>query len=318
MNLSEVCQTTIAYLQDPECDILQTLPAPDFTTGGEIIYDRAEMEGIYETGRGSFRIRSRWRFVQSENIIEVYEIPYTTTTEAIVDKIAELIKAGKIKEINGLRDETDLSGLKLAIDLKRGTDPEKLMQKLFKLTPLMDSFACNFNILIAGNPKVMGVGEIIAEWCAWRTECVKRRVFFDLTKKKNKLHLLQGLEKILLDIDKAIAIIRSTELEAEVIPNLMMGFGIDEIQAEYVAEIKLRNINREYILKRVSETEELQKTITELEEILKSPRKVKNIIIQIFGKSHRRNNKNLVEFIFLSNIAITDILSDFTIINCCI
>ena len=278
-NLTEVCQTTIAYLQDPECDILQTLPAPDFTTGGEIIYDRTEMEGIYETGRGSFRIRSRWRFVQSENIIEVYEIPYTTTTEAIVDKIAELIKAGKIKEVSGLRDETDLSGLKLAIDLKRGTDPEKLMQKLFKLTPLMDSFACNFNILVAGNPRVMGVREILGEWCAWRTDCVRRRVFFDLTRKKEKLHLLKGLAKILLDIDKAIAIIRNTELEAEVVPNLMMGFGIDKIQAEYVAEIKLRNINREYILKRVSETEELEKEIKELEDTLNSKRKIKAIII---------------------------------------
>ena len=278
-NLTEVCQTTINYLSDPECDIMQSLPAPDFTTGGEIIYDRDEMESIYKTGRGSFKLRSRWRYLPKENIIEVYEIPYTTTTEAITDKIAELIKAGKIKEINGLRDETDLSGLKLAIDLKRGTDPDKLMQKLFKLSPLMDSFACNFNILIAGNPRVMGVGEIISEWCAWRTECVRRRVYYDLGKKKDKLHLLQGLEKILLDIDKAIAIIRHTELEAEVVPNLMMGFGIDQIQAEYVAEIKLRNINREYILKRISETEELQKRINELEDILKSPRKVKNIII---------------------------------------
>ena len=278
-NLGEVCQTAIEFLQDPECDIFATMPAPDFSTGGEIVYDRAEMEAIYNTGRGSFKVRSRWRHLPKENIIEIYEIPYSTTSEAIVDKVAELIKAGKIKEINDMRDETDLSGLKLAIDLKRGTDPEKLMQKLFKLTSLMDSFACNFNILIAGNPKVMGVREILGEWCAWRMECVRRRVYFDLSRKKEKLHLLKGLEQILLDIDKAIAIIRNTELESEVIPNLMMGFGIDRIQAEFVAEIKLRNINREYILKRVSETEELERAIAELEDTLKSRRKIKSIII---------------------------------------
>lgn len=278
-NLGEVCRTAIEFLQDPECDIFATMPAPDFSTGGEIVYDRAEMEAIYNTGRGSFKVRSRWRYIPKENIIEIYEIPYSTTSEAIVDKVAELIKAGKIKEINDMRDETDLSGLKLAIDLKRGADPEKLMQKLFKLTPLMDSFACNFNILIAGNPKVMGVREILGEWCAWRMECVRRRVYFDLSRKKEKLHLLKGLEQILLDIDKAISIIRNTELESEVIPNLMMGFGIDRIQAEYVAEIKLRNINREYILKRVSETEELEKAIAELEDTLKSRRKLKGIII---------------------------------------
>ncbi len=278
-NLEETCRATIEYLQDPECDIFLSMPAPDFSTGGEIVYDRAEMETIYNTGRGSFKVRSRWRHLPKENIIEIYEIPYTTTSEAIVDKVAELIKAGKIKEINDMRDETDLSGLKLAIDLKRGTDPEKLMQKLFKLTPLMDSFPCNFNILVAGNPRVMGVKEILGEWTAWRIECVRRRVYFDLTKKKNKLHLLKGLEMILLDIDKAIEIIRNTELESEVIPNLMMGFGIDKIQAEYVAEIKLRNINREYILKRTSEIEELEQAIAELEETLKSRRKIKNIII---------------------------------------
>lgn len=278
-NLEEVCRTAIEFLQDSECDILATMPAPDFSTGGEIIYDRTEMENIYDTGRGSFKVRSRWRHLPKENIIEIYEIPYSTTSEAIVDKVAELIKAGKVKEINDMRDETDLSGLKLAIDLKRGTDPDKLMQKLFKLTPLMDSFACNFNILIAGNPKVMGVREILGEWCAWRSDCVRRRVYYDLSRKKEKLHLLKGLEQILLDIDKAISIIRNTELESEVIPNLMMGFGIDKIQAEFVAEIKLRNINREYILKRVSETEELEKAIAELEDTLKSRRKIKNIII---------------------------------------
>jgi len=278
-NLEEVCNTAISYLADPECDLFATLPAPDFTTGGEIVYDRAEMECIYESGKGSFKVRSRWRYIPKENIIEVYEIPYTTTSEAIVDKVAELIKTNKVREISDMRDETDLSGLKLAIDLKRGTDPEKLMQKLFKLTPLMDSFPCNFNILIEGNPKVMGVREILENWCAWRMECVRRRVFFDLNKKKEKLHLLQGLEKILLDIDKAIEIIRNTELEAEVVPNLMMGFGIDQIQAEYVAEIKLRNINREYILKRVADREDLEKAIEDLEDTLKNRRRIKTIIV---------------------------------------
>jgi DNA gyrase subunit A len=278
-NLTEVCETTINYLQDPEHDLLSTMPAPDFPTGGEIVYDRAVMENIYNTGRGGFKVRSRWRFLPQENIIEIYEIPYTTTSEAIIDKVAELIKAGKIREINDMRDETDLSGLKLAIDLKRGTDPDKLMQKLFKLTPLEDSFPCNFNILVAGNPRVMGVREILDEWTAWRMECVRRRIYFDLAKKKDKLHLLKGLEKILLDIDKAIAIIRETELEADVVPNLMMGFGIDQIQAEYVAEIKLRNINREYILKRTDETDSLENEIEELESILNNRRKIKGIII---------------------------------------
>ncbi len=278
-NLNEVCETTINYLKDPECDLMQTLPAPDFPTGGEIIYSADEMRAMYETGRGSFKVRSRWRFIKEENIIEVYEIPYTTTVEAIMDKAAEMVKAGKLKEINDMRDETDLGGLKLAIDLKRGTDPDKLMQKLMKSTPLCDSFPCNFNILVAGNPRVMGVHEILSEWTAWRTECVRRRVYFDLAKKKDKLHLLNGLKKILLDIDKAIAIIRNTELEAEVVPNLMIGFGIDQIQAEFVAEIKLRNINKEYILKRTEETDTLEKDIADLEDILNSPRRVKKIIV---------------------------------------
>lgn len=277
-NLEEVCRTEINYLSDPDCDLFETMPAPDFSTGAEIVYDRSAMDEIYRTGRGSFKMRSRWRYIQKENIIEIYEIPFTTTSEAIVDKVAELIKAGKIREINDMRDETDLSGLKLAVDLKRGTDPEKLMQKLFKLTPLMDSFSCNFNILVAGNPKVMGVREILGEWTAWRTECIKNRVYFEMCRKKEKLHLLQGLAKILLDIDKAIAIIRNTELESDVIPNLMMGFGIDKVQAEYVAEIKLRNINKEYILKRTSEIAELERDIAELEDTLKNRRKVKAII----------------------------------------
>ena len=278
-NLAEVCDTTVAWLRDPEHDLLSTMPAPDFPTGGEIIYDRAQMEDIYRTGRGSFKVRARWRYIQKENIIEIYEIPYTTTSEAIIDKVAELIKTGKIREINDMRDETDLSGLRLAIDLKRGADPDKLMQKLFRMTTLQDAFPCNFNILVAGNPRVMGVGEILEEWTAWRIECIRRRVFFDLGKKKEKLHLLKGLERILLDIDRAIDIIRNTELESEVVPNLMMGFGIDQTQAEFVAEIKLRNINREYILKRTSETEELERDIEELESIVNNRRKLKAIII---------------------------------------
>ena len=278
-NLNEVCETTINYLRDPEHDLFSTLPAPDFPTGGEIIFDRAEMESIYNTGRGSFKVRARWRYLQKENIIEIYEIPYTTTSEAIIDKVAELIKAGKVREINDMRDETDLGGLRLAIDLKRGVDPEKLMQKLFKMTTLQDAFPCNFNILIGGYPKVMGVREILDEWTAWRMESIRRRVYHELEKKREKLHLLQGLGRILLDIDKAIEIIRGTELESEVVPNLMMGFGIDQIQAEFVAEIKLRNINREYILKRTAETEALEKDIEELEGILNSRRKIKSIII---------------------------------------
>ncbi len=278
-NLAEVCDTTVAWLRDPEHDLLSTMPAPDFPTGGEIIYDRAQMEIIYRTGRGSFKVRARWRYIQKENIIEIYEIPYTTTSEAIIDKVAELIKTGKIREINDMRDETDLSGLRLAIDLKRGADPDKLMQKLFRMTTLQDAFPCNFNILVAGNPRVMGVGEILEEWTAWRIECIRRRVFFDLNKRKEKLHLLKGLERILLDIDRAIDIIRNTELESEVVPNLMMGFGIDQTQAEFVAEIKLRNINREYILKRTSETEELERNIEELESIVNNRRKLKAIII---------------------------------------
>jgi len=287
-NLNEVCETAINFIKDPEHDLLSTMPAPDFSTGGEIIYDRGEMENIYRTGRGSFKIRAKWRYVSSENIIEVYEIPYTTTSEAIIDKVAELVKLGKIREINDMRDETDLSGLKLAIDLKRGTDPEKLMQKLYKMTTLQDAFPCNFNILIGGSPRVMGVGEILEEWTAWRLECVKRRVYYDLAKKKDKLHLLKGLKKILLDIDRAIAIIRETELESDVVPNLMMGFGIDQIQAEFVAEIKLRNINREYILKRTAETDDLEKAIEELESILGSTRKLKGIIVKELTEINKR------------------------------
>ncbi len=278
-NLSEVCQTAIDYIGDPNHNIMSTLKAPDFPTGGELIYNASEIDAIYKTGRGSVKVRARWRYNKSENLIEVYEIPYTTTAEAIIDKVAELVKTGKLKEIADMRDETDLSGLKLTIDLKRGTDPDKLMAKLMKQTPLMDSFSCNFNILIGGMPRVLGVGEILEEWLAWRTECVKRRVFSELKKKKDKLHLLYGLQKILLDIDQAIVIIRNTEEESEVVPNLMIGFGIDETQAEFVAEIKLRNINREYILKRIDETSALEAEIKDLEETLGSTRRIKSIIV---------------------------------------
>ena len=279
-NLREVCDTAIALMKNPDHDILETLPGPDFSTGGELLFDEAATREIYATGRGSFKLRAKWRYVKDGNLIEITEIPYTTATEVIMDKVAELIKAGKIKEIADMRDETDLGGLKLTIDLKRGVDPEKLMQKLFRLTPLQDSFPCNFNILIAGMPRVMGVGEILDEWTAWRTDCVKRRIFFQIQKKEDRLHLLKGLERILLDIDKAIAIIRETELENEVVPNLMIGFGIDEIQANYVAEIKLRNINKEYILKQTRAIDDLEGEIADLRDTLNSSRKLKNVIIK--------------------------------------
>ncbi len=269
-NLGEVCDTTIAFLKNPDHDIMTTLKAPDLPTGGELLYDAAALADIYRTGRGSFKVRSRWRYVKEENLIEVFEIPYSTTSEAILDKVSELLKAGKLKEIADMRDETDLSGLKLTIDLKRGTDPEKLMAKLFKMTPLMDSQSCNFNILIAGFPKVLGVREILEEWTAWRMDSVRRRVYFSMNKKKEKLHLLKGLRRILLDIDRAIQIIRDTEEDAEVIPNLMIGFGIDQVQAEYVADIRLRNINKEYILKRTQEVDALADEIADLEDIVSS------------------------------------------------
>ena len=279
-NLKEVCDTAVAYLKNPDCDLTETLLAPDFPTGGELIFDTDAIRDIYNTGRGSVRVRAKYRYVKDQNLLEIYEIPYSTTVEAILDKVAELIKAGKAKEISDMRDETDLSGLKLAIDLKRGVDPDKLMAKLYKLTPLEDAFACNFNVLIAGSPKVLGVRQILEEWTAWRTDSVKRRIFFVLGKKKEKLHLLKGLKRILLDIDKAIRIIRETEEEAEVIPNLMIGFGIDQIQAEYVAEIKLRNINKEYILKRTRETDALRDEIDDLEDLLNSPKRGKKGIVE--------------------------------------
>ena len=287
-NLREVCETTVAYLKTPACDLTETLLAPDFPTGGQLLYDGNLLRELYESGRGSVRVRAKYRYVKAENLIEVYEIPYSTTTEAILDKVAELIKSGKIREIADMRDETDLSGLKLAIDLKRGTDPDKLMAKLFKLTTLEDAFACNFNVLIAGMPKVLGVRQILEEWCAWRTESVRRRLYFILGKKRDKLHLLKGLQRILLDIDKAIRIIRETEEEAEVIPNLMIGFGIDQVQAEYVAEIKLRNINKEYILKRTRETDALRDEIDDLEDTLNDPRRVKKILVDELTAAARK------------------------------
>lgn len=282
-HLGEVCDATIARMRgksdDKTAELMKILKGPDFPTGGQLLYDEAAIRDVYTTGRGSLKIRGRWRYVKEENLVEIYEIPYSTTVEAIMDKVADLVKAGKLKEISDMRDETDLSGLKLAIDLKRGTDPEKLMLKLCRMTPLEDSFACNFNILINGMPKVLGVGQILDEWIEWRMNSVRRRVQFDLNRKKERLHLLQGLKKILLDIDKAICIIRETETDAEVIPNLMIGFGIDQIQAEYVAEIKLRNINREYILKRVADVDDLKAEIADLEDIIAKPARIKSIII---------------------------------------
>ena len=279
-NLKEICDTTIALMKNPDHDILETLPGPDFSTGAELLFDEATTREIYNSGRGSFKLRAKWHYVKEGNLIEITEIPYSTATEVIMDKVAELIKNGKIKEITDMRDETDLGGLKLTIDLKRGVDPDKLMQKLFRLTPLQDSFSCNFNILIAGMPRVMGIGEILEEWTAWRTDCVKRRIYFQIQKKEERLHLLKGLERILLDIDKAIAIIRETELDAEVVPNLMIGFGIDEVQANFVAEIKLRNINKEYILKQTRAISDLEQEISELRDTLNSSRKLKNVIIK--------------------------------------
>lgn len=278
-NLAEVCETCIALIKNPDHDIISTLKGPDFPGGGYMLYDEEEMKHILSTGRGSIKLRCKYNYDKSANCIEVTEIPYSTTIEAIIEKIIELVKLGKIREVSYIRDETDLNGLKIAIDLKRGTDPEKLMNKLFKLTPLQDSFACNFNILINGTPRVMGVGEILNEWIAFRESCVKRRLMFDLKKMTDKLHLLKGLSKILLDIDKAIKIVRETEEDSEVISNLMIGFGIDEIQAEYVAEIKLRHLNREYILKRLQETENLENEIRETQEIISDSKKIKKVII---------------------------------------
>ena len=279
-NLKEVCETTIALMKNPEHDVLETLPGPDFSTGAELLFDETTTREIYSTGRGSFKLRAKWHYVKDGNLIEITEIPYTTTTEATIAKVAELNKNGKIKEIADIRDETDLGGLKITIDLKRGVEPEKLMQKLFRMTTLQDSFPCNFNILIGGNPRVMGVGEILEEWAAWRTDCVKRKLFYQIGKREERLHLLKGLERILLDIDKAIAVIRETEMDSEVVPNLMIEFGIDEIQANFVAEIKLRNINKEYILKQTRAISDLEEEIEDLKATLNSSRRLKNVIIK--------------------------------------
>ncbi len=279
-NLREICETTIGLIKDSDFDVMETLKAPDFIGGGKIIYNRDQMAEIYRTGRGGFKVRAKYTYDKSNNCIDITEIPPTTTAEAIIDKVIEKVKANSIREISDIRDETDKKGLKITIDLKRGTDPEKLMQKLYKMTTLEDTFSCNFNVLIAGVPQVLGVADLLLEWIAFRTECVNRRVYFDLTKAKDKLHLLLGLQKILLDIDKAIKIVRETEEEAEVVPNLMIGFGIDKIQAEYVAEIKLRHLNREYILKRLKDIDDLKKQIEDMEDILSSKARVKKIIVE--------------------------------------
>jgi DNA gyrase subunit A len=279
-NLREVCETTAALIRDPDHDVMSTMPAPDFPGGEIIVYDEDVMKNVYENGRGSIKLRSKYNYGKKANCIDILSIPYSTNCESIIDKVIDLVKNGKVKEISDIRDETGLDGLKITIDLKRGVDPDKLMRKLYKMTPLEDSYACNFNVLIGGTPMVLGVKDLLEEWIAFRIECVRRRTYFDLNKKKGRLHLLKGLEKILLDIDKAIKIVRETDEEAEVVPNLMIGFGIDEIQAEYVAEIKLRHLNREYILKRTKDIEDLENEIKELEAILKSKARVKTIIVK--------------------------------------
>lgn len=302
-NLKEICDTTVALIKDPDADITETLKAPDFIGGGQILYDEDKMNEIFRTGRGNFKIRAKYSYDKKNNCIDIYEIPATTTTEAIIDKIVELAKGGKVKEISDIRDETDKKGLKITIDLKRGTDADKLMKKLYKMTPLEDSFGCNFNVLIAGTPRVLGVRELLLEWIAFRTECVNRRVFFDLSKAKDRLHLLEGLQKILLDIDKAIRIIRSTDEESEVVPNLMIGFGIDKIQADYVAEIKLRHLNREYILKKTEDIEKLRAEIEDMEDILASRSRVKKIIVNELSDVVKNYDKpRRSEIIYTSDI----------------
>ena len=302
-NLKEICDTTMALIKDPDADITETLKAPDFIGGGQILYDEDKMNEIFRTGRGSFKIRAKYSYDKKNNCIDIYEIPATTTTEAIIDKIVELAQGGKAQEISDIRDETDKKGLKITIDLKRGTDADKLMKKLYKMTPLEDSFGCNFNVLIAGTPRVLGVRELLLEWIAFRTECVNRRVFFDLSKAKDRLHLLEGLQKILLDIDKAIRIIRSTDEESEVVPNLMIGFGIDKIQADYVAEIKLRHLNREYILKKTEDIEKLRAEIEDMEDILASRSRVKKIIVNELSDVVKNYDKpRRSEIIYTSDI----------------
>ncbi|MBQ7548325.1 MAG: topoisomerase IV [Clostridia bacterium] len=303
-NLAEVCNTAEALIKDPDADIFDTLKAPDFSGGGLLIYDRAAIESIYETGRGSFKVRAKYSFDKSNRCIDITEIPPTTTAEAVIDRIIEKFKSGSVREINDIRDETDKSGLKITIDLKKGTDPDKLMQKLYRMTPLEDSFSCNFNVLIAGVPRVLGVRELMDEWIAFRTESVRRRVWFDLNKAREKLHLLEGLQRILLDIDKAIKIIRGTREEAEVVPNLMIGFGIDEVQANYVAEIKLRHLNREYILKRTDEIEKLRKDIADMEDVLAHKSKIKKIIVgELREVADKYGQPRKTEIVFATDVA---------------
>ncbi len=306
-NLREICETTIGLIKDKDFDVMETLKAPDFIGGGKIVYDREQMAEIFRTGRGGFKVRAKYEYDKANNCIDITEIPPTTTAEAIIDKVIEKVKANAIREISDIRDETDKKGLKITIDLKRGTDAEKLMTKLYKMTPLEDTFSCNFNVLIAGVPQVLGVSDLLTEWIAFRTECVNRRVYFDLTKAKDKLHLLLGLQKILLDIDKAIKIVRETEEEAEVVPNLMIGFGIDKIQAEYVAEIKLRHLNREYILKRLKDVEDLKKQIEDMEDILSSKARVKRIIVdELKGVIDKYGKDRRTEIIYAQEIEQTE------------
>lgn len=310
-NLNELCDATIALIKDPDADITETLKAPDFTSGGLLLYDRETMESIYKTGRGGFKVRAKYSFDKANRCIDITEIPPTTTAESIIDKIVEKFKSGSVREISDIRDETDKSGLKITIDLKKGVDPDKLMQKLYKVTTLEDTFSCNFNVLIAGAPRVLGVNDLLLEWIAFRTECVKRRVFFDLKKAKDKLHLLEGLQKILLDIDKAIQIIRNTEEESEVVPNLMIGFGIDEIQANYVAEIKLRHLNREYILKRTNDIEDLINAIAEMEDILAHKSKIKRILVdELKEVSKKYGQERKTEIVFASDVKEEEVVEE--------
>ncbi len=315
-NLAEICDAVCAYIKDENTDFTDIIKAPDFSTGAYLLYDREQIEKVYKTGRGSFKLRAKYGYNKKDNCIEVTEIPYTAKVEAIIDKIAALAKEKKLTEVSDVRDETGLEGLKIAIDLKRGVDPDKLMKKLYKLTPLEDSFACCFNVLIEGTPRILGVGQIIEEWTAWRRECVKRELYFNLGKMKDKLHLLYGLEELLLDIDKAIKIIRETESEKMVIPNLMKGFKIDEIQAEYIAEIKLRNLNKEYILKRISEKDELEKKIAETEDILKSDKKVGKLIskqLEDIKKKYAKERKTEILYEFEEHVETARVVEDYPV-----
>lgn len=316
-NLKEVCDTTIAYLKNEKCDVLETLKAPDFSTGAQIVYDEEQLRSIYDTGKGSFKLRAKYRYDKKNSLIEVYEIPYTTTTEAIMDKVVELIKLGKIKEITDMRDETDLKGLKLTLDIKRSTDPDALMQKLYKLTPLEDSFSCNFNILIGTTPKVMGIKEILKNWSDFRINCITRKIKFDINKLTMRLHLLEGLKKILLDIDKAIKIIRNTEKDDDVIPNLMTGFDIDEIQAQHIAEIKLRNLNKEYIIKKLNEIDDIINELDRLSNIISSEKEVKKLIIaelkEISKKYGQERKTEIITSEDVVELKIEDTIPDYNL-----